>query len=91
MSWKSALAKNVHELREFVLKNYSALKKANPELPILVREASGVKARLTARFGTFGGGLALKDMGKEMSKEVEGLSETDVSKMLEALVKAPAK
>lgn len=35
--------------------------------------------------------LCATDMGKEMSKEVEGLSETDVSKMLEALVKAPAK
>jgi NADH dehydrogenase (ubiquinone) 1 alpha subcomplex subunit 2 len=36
---------------DFVAKNYLSIKQANPELPILVREASGVEARAFARFG----------------------------------------
>jgi hypothetical protein len=36
---------------DFVAKNYSGIKQANPELPILVREASGTEARAFARFG----------------------------------------
>jgi hypothetical protein len=36
---------------DFVLNNYVAIKKANPTLPILVREAEGVEARAFARFG----------------------------------------
>jgi hypothetical protein len=37
--------------REFVLANYAELKKANPALPILVREAAGTEAKLIARYG----------------------------------------
>jgi NADH dehydrogenase (ubiquinone) 1 alpha subcomplex subunit 2 len=40
---------NLHS--DFVAKNYVNIKKANPELPILVREASGIEARAFARFG----------------------------------------
>lgn len=36
---------------DFVLSSYAELKKANPDLPILVREASGAEAKLIARFG----------------------------------------
>lgn len=32
------------------------MKTANPELPILVREASGIEAKLIARFGALRGG-----------------------------------
>lgn len=39
--------------REYVEKFYPELKKANPKLPILVRECSGVQPRLWARFGIF--------------------------------------
>lgn len=38
-------------ISDFVAKNYVSIKKANPELPILVREASGIEARAFARFG----------------------------------------
>ena len=31
--------------------HYKALKAANPKLPVLIRECSGVEPRLTARFG----------------------------------------
>lgn len=37
--------------RNFVEQKYVALKKANPDLPILIRECSGVQARLWARYG----------------------------------------
>lgn len=37
--------------RDFILGNYAELKKANPHFPILVREASGVEAKLIARYG----------------------------------------
>ena len=37
--------------REFIFSNYAELKKANPLLPILVRECSGVEAKLVARYG----------------------------------------
>ncbi len=38
--------------REFVFSSYQELKKANPNFPLLVREAEDAKARLVARFGT---------------------------------------
>jgi NADH dehydrogenase (ubiquinone) 1 alpha subcomplex subunit 2 len=34
-----------------VLSSYAELKKANPDFPILVREASGTEAKLIARYG----------------------------------------
>ena len=37
--------------RDFVLSSYQELKKANPTFPILVRECSGVEAKLIARYG----------------------------------------
>ena len=37
--------------RDFVRSSYQELKKANPKFPILVRECSGVQARLIARYG----------------------------------------
>lgn len=37
--------------RDWVLSTYGKLKQANPTLPILVREAENVKARIIARFG----------------------------------------
>ena len=37
--------------REFVLSTYQALKTANPDFPILVRESTNAQARLVARYG----------------------------------------
>jgi hypothetical protein len=39
--------------RDFIMSNYQELKKANPTFPILIREASGVEARLIARYGEY--------------------------------------
>lgn len=37
--------------RDFVEQHYVSLKKSNPEFPILIRECSGVQARVWARYG----------------------------------------
>ncbi|KAI8144457.1 thioredoxin-like protein [Fennellomyces sp. T-0311] len=65
-------------LREFIGQNYAAIKKANPELPILIREASGVEARVFARF----------DKGVERKAIFQNASSQEVEKMLEQLVKS---
>uniref|UniRef100_A0AAQ6IJC6 NADH dehydrogenase [ubiquinone] 1 alpha subcomplex subunit 2 n=1 Tax=Anabas testudineus TaxID=64144 RepID=A0AAQ6IJC6_ANATE len=61
----SSLGKNLREIRvhlcqtsasskgarDFVEQHYVTLKKSNPDFPILIRECSGVQARLWARYG----------------------------------------
>ena len=37
--------------RQFIQSTYPSLKKSNPDLPILIREANGTPARAFARFG----------------------------------------
>jgi NADH dehydrogenase (ubiquinone) 1 alpha subcomplex subunit 2 len=63
--------------RDFVLSTYAQLKAANPAFPILIREASGVQARLVARY----------DFGREEAVVVEGMNSDDVARQVEALVK----
>ncbi|KDR79168.1 hypothetical protein GALMADRAFT_63476 [Galerina marginata CBS 339.88] len=36
--------------RQFILSKYPTIKKHNPELPVLIREATGTPARVFARF-----------------------------------------
>ncbi|QRV93073.1 ribosomal l51/s25/CI-B8 domain-containing protein [Ceratobasidium sp. AG-Ba] len=38
-------------LREFISSNYLGIKSANPNLPVLVREAQGTPARVFVRYG----------------------------------------
>jgi hypothetical protein len=38
-------------LRDFLLGNYTEMKKGNPDFPILVRECAGAEAKLIARYG----------------------------------------
>ena len=40
-------------LRSFLAKSYPTMKKANPDIPILLREASGTMPAVYARFGAF--------------------------------------
>ncbi|RIA98693.1 thioredoxin-like protein [Glomus cerebriforme] len=90
MSWKNSLSKNLKELRvhfcqtspasngvrEFIAKNYVSLKEANPNFPILIREASGVEAKFFARY----------DFGKEKKVILDDLSAKDIESELEKLV-----
>ncbi|XP_005180817.1 NADH dehydrogenase [ubiquinone] 1 alpha subcomplex subunit 2 [Musca domestica] len=63
--------------REYVERFYPALKKSNPELPILIRECEGVQPRLWARYA----------LGKETSVPVTNQSAQDIQKHVEALGK----
>ncbi|KAG7029169.1 NADH dehydrogenase [ubiquinone] 1 alpha subcomplex subunit 2 [Cucurbita argyrosperma subsp. argyrosperma] len=99
MAWRGQLSKNLKELRilfcqtspssapasfgsdrTFVEKNYKDLKTLNPKFPILIRECTGVEPQLWARY----------DMGVERVARLEGLSEAQISKALEDLVKVGA-
>ncbi|KAG8008357.1 NADH dehydrogenase [ubiquinone] 1 alpha subcomplex subunit 2 [Nibea albiflora] len=88
----SSLGKNLREIRvhlcqtsaaskgarDFVEQHYVSLKKSNPEFPILIRECSGVQARVWARY----------DFGKEGSVSVDNMSVDQVAKALETLVQS---
>ncbi|KAJ0049191.1 NADH dehydrogenase [ubiquinone] 1 alpha subcomplex subunit 2-like [Pistacia vera] len=92
MAWRGNLSRAMKELRillcqtspsssatrSFVEKNYKDLKTLNPKLPILIRECSGIEPQLWARY----------DFGVEKGIRLEGLSEAQISKVLEDLVKA---
>ncbi|KAH7546802.1 hypothetical protein FEM48_Zijuj01G0239800 [Ziziphus jujuba var. spinosa] len=94
MAWRQQLSRNLKELRilfcqtspasssarAFVEKNYKELKTLNPKLPILIRECSGIEPQIWARY----------DMGVERGVRLEGLSEAQISKALEDLVKVGA-
>lgn len=43
------LKSSVH--RQFIISKYPVIKKHNPDLPVLIREAQGTPARVFARFG----------------------------------------
>ncbi|XP_031261662.1 NADH dehydrogenase [ubiquinone] 1 alpha subcomplex subunit 2-like [Pistacia vera] len=92
MAWRGNLSRAMKELRillcqtspsssatrSFVEKNYKDLKTLNPKLPILIRECSGIEPQLWARY----------DFGVEKGIRLEGLSEAQITKVLEDLVKA---
>ncbi|XP_041864862.1 NADH dehydrogenase [ubiquinone] 1 alpha subcomplex subunit 2 [Melanotaenia boesemani] len=88
----SILTKNLREIRlhlcqtsvaskgarDFVEHNYVTLKKANPDFPILIRECSGVQARLWARY----------DLGKERSVAVDNMSADQITGALQTLAQS---
>ncbi|KAB1201990.1 NADH dehydrogenase [ubiquinone] 1 alpha subcomplex subunit 2 [Morella rubra] len=94
MAWRGQLSRNMKELRillcqsspassatrVFVEKNYKDLKILNPKFPILIRECNGIEPQLWARY----------DMGVERGLRLEGLTEAQILKGLEDLVKAGA-
>ncbi|KAJ1732017.1 hypothetical protein GGI11_007747 [Coemansia sp. RSA 2049] len=63
-------------LRDFIIKSYPGLKKANPGVPILIREANNVESRIIARF----------DQGRERKIVVDGLSTGDIEQKFGSLV-----
>ena len=46
-------ARNTNYRSQFVVSEYPVIKKHNPDLPVLIREAAGTPARVFARFGAF--------------------------------------
>ncbi|KAL0692492.1 hypothetical protein Bca4012_059672 [Brassica carinata] len=84
--------------RTFVEKNYKDLKSLNPKFPFLIRECSGIQPQMWARYES---GLAVEIrsvsfetrlrhdyMGVERCVNLDGMSETQILKSLEDLVKA---
>lgn len=64
--------------REFVSKSYEAIKKANPRLPVLIREAAGAEPSLFVRTAP---------QGVEKRLSLANLNAADVKKALESLAK----
>lgn len=68
--------KKVHtNIREFLTNKYPSIRKSNPELPILVREAYGVSPTLYARF----------ELGREAKYSLEGLDSAAIEQTLKGL------
>ncbi|KAI8614111.1 NADH:ubiquinone oxidoreductase 11 kDa subunit [Chytriomyces sp. MP71] len=68
--------------RDFVLNHYAAIKAANPSLPILVREATNVEARVFGRYA----------QGVERKIVLENLDEASVAKKIREIAEtAPSK
>ncbi|KAF5381584.1 hypothetical protein D9615_005413 [Tricholomella constricta] len=62
--------------REFILSRYATIKKYNPDLPVMIREANGTPARVFARF----------ERGEERHVELDNLPVKDVeSKVVQLL------
>ncbi|ODV95596.1 hypothetical protein PACTADRAFT_58556 [Pachysolen tannophilus NRRL Y-2460] len=64
-------------LRQFLISKYPLIKKANPALPILIREAYGVPPTLTTRY----------EFGREVKTNLEGLSISDIENTIKGLCK----
>ncbi|MEE6478727.1 hypothetical protein FKM82_011979 [Ascaphus truei] len=65
-------------VRDFIEHNYVALKTANPDFPILIRECSGVQPKLWARY----------DFGRETNVPLSNLNADQVAKALESVAKS---
>ncbi|KAL0958851.1 hypothetical protein HGRIS_014170 [Hohenbuehelia grisea] len=62
--------------RQFVLAKYPIIKKHNPDLPVLIREAADTPARVFARF----------ERGVERHVELDNLSSADVESKVAQLL-----
>ncbi|KAG9120435.1 hypothetical protein FRC07_004076 [Ceratobasidium sp. 392] len=63
-------------LREFIASTYPGIKSANPNLPVLIREAQGTPARVFVRY----------ERGVEKHVDVDGLPAAEVSKKISTLL-----
>ncbi|KAL6152926.1 hypothetical protein ACJBU6_08094 [Exserohilum turcicum] len=62
--------------RSFLTRSYPAMKKANPSIPIMIREASGTEPTVYARF----------DFGKEKKLPLKGLEDKAIEQQVSDLV-----
>jgi NADH dehydrogenase (ubiquinone) 1 alpha subcomplex subunit 2 len=95
MSAKYAFTQSVRELRflfcqtadhsaavrSFLTRAYPTMKRHNPEIPIMVREAAGTLPRVFARY----------ELGTETSKSLEGLSDQQIEDTITNLVRQQEK
>ncbi|KAF5310123.1 hypothetical protein D9619_010379 [Psilocybe cf. subviscida] len=64
--------------RAFIVSKYPTIKKHNPDLPVMIREATGTPARIFARF----------EHGVEKHVELDNLSAAEVEKSVETLLRS---
>ncbi|KAI4527803.1 thioredoxin-like protein [Schizophyllum commune] len=64
--------------RQFIQNNYLTIKQHNPDLPVLIREATGTPARVFARF----------EKGQEKHVELENVPAKDVESQILKLLQA---
>jgi len=79
--------------RTFLQKSYPVIKKHNPYVPVLIREAFGVPARVYARYGMQCCGRdrrLILEYGVEKNVALDGLSEKECEDAVEKLVKQEA-
>jgi hypothetical protein len=83
--------------RQFIVSNYPVIKEHNPDLPVLIREASGTPARVFARFGAYRLSLQhpsypavttynFTEAGVERKVELDNLSSSDVAAKIAQLL-----
>ncbi|KAH6697083.1 NADH-ubiquinone oxidoreductase 10.5 kDa subunit [Plectosphaerella plurivora] len=63
--------------RSFLTRTYPTMKKHNPQIPIMLREAAGTTPRVYARY----------DLGVEKSQSLEGLTDKQIEDTVTGLVK----
>ncbi|XP_004625209.1 NADH dehydrogenase [ubiquinone] 1 alpha subcomplex subunit 2-like [Octodon degus] len=68
------------DVRDFIKKRYVELKKANPDLPILIRECSDVQPKLWARYA----------FGEEKNVSLNNFSADQVTRALENVLSGKA-
>ncbi|KAL2758492.1 hypothetical protein ACRALDRAFT_1055371 [Sodiomyces alcalophilus JCM 7366] len=66
--------------RAFLTRSYPVMKKHNPQIPIMLREAAGTAPKVYARY----------DFGVEKAKSLEGLSDKEIEEAVTGLVKTGA-
>ncbi|GAO19384.1 uncharacterized protein UV8b_02126 [Ustilaginoidea virens] len=64
-------------VRSFLTRAYPTMKKNNPQVPILIREAQGTLPKIYARY----------EFGNEKSQSLEGLSDKQIEETVTGLVK----
>ncbi|KAG5983133.1 hypothetical protein E4U55_000719 [Claviceps digitariae] len=67
-------------VRSFITRAYPTMKKNNPQIPILIREAQGTLPKVFARY----------EFGNEKAESLEGLSDKQIEETVAGLVKGEA-
>jgi NADH dehydrogenase (ubiquinone) 1 alpha subcomplex subunit 2 len=65
------------------------MKKHNPNVPVLIREAFGVPAKVFARYGMLSGVIDV-EFGLERKVSLDGMSEKECEDTVERLIKTEA-
>jgi NADH dehydrogenase (ubiquinone) 1 alpha subcomplex subunit 2 len=83
-------------IRSFLLRAYPTMKKNNPNIPIMLREAAGTAPRIYARYGRsledillciIGALTTLSEYGQEKSESLDGLTDKQIEDTVSGLVR----